>query len=316
MSEVGLFSSTVPEVDLFSCAPSLFGPCVQVLVAPFQVVPGLLGASWELPGSPGCSWVLLGVYCTRICMPSCSTRRHVFSLHAGREYMSSCGARRHVFLFNKKTCFLVSKKTCLLVEQEDVYSCRTRGHAFLLDRKTCLLARKGDTSSCPTRGHAFLLEKKTRLIVQQEAISSCGTRRQVSCWTRRQVFFCCCFFFFNKKSCLLVATRIHVFFATTRHVFLLNKKTCLLVHMDTEWVVLKINRLGISRRGHFFSVFVCMLIRNHSARRVWVYTGRLFCCCILWATFFEQKWRAACECSNAATMFAKTSLPMWHGHLR
>jgi len=51
-------------------------------------------------------------------------------------------------------------------------------------------------------------------------------------------------FLLNKKTCLLVQQDDTSSLSTTIHVFLLNKKTCILAHMDTEWVVLKINCFG------------------------------------------------------------------------
>ena len=49
-----------------------------------------------------------------------------------------------------------------LVEQEDLSSCRTRGHVFLLNKKTCLLVEQEDMSSRSTRRQVFLLNKNAR----------------------------------------------------------------------------------------------------------------------------------------------------------
>jgi len=102
-----------------------------------------------------------------------------------------------------------------------------------LYKNTCFLSEQGDMSPCATRTHVFLLDTKTCLLSQQEDMSSFSTRR------RRHVLLS------DKKSCLLVQQEDMTSYpTTTRHVFLLDEKTCLLAHLDTEWVVLKINCLG------------------------------------------------------------------------
>jgi len=106
----------------------------------------------------------------------------------------------------------------------------------------------------------------------QEDMSSCSTARQC-CPARRHVNKKTCFLP-NKKTCLPAEQEDMSSCSTRRHVFMLDKKTYLLVeqndisyllvHIDTEWVVLKINWLG-SHAGviHTIRTIYPLILMHH-----------------------------------------------------
>ena len=121
-------------------------------------------------------------------------------------------------------------------------SCSTRRHAFLFNKRTCLLVEEEDMSSCSTIRHVFLFNKRKCLCVEQEDMSLFSTATHV-------------FFLLNKKTCSLVQQE------DKKACLLVDKNTCLLAHMrphmDTDWVVLKINCLGVSLWGQYIYIYIC-----------------------------------------------------------
>jgi len=135
--------------------------------------------------------------------------------------------------------FPSSTRTHLLVKQEDMSSCRTRGHVFLFIKMICLPAKQEEMSSCSAGRLAFLLHKKneqagyrmqqeTFLLVEQVGTSS---------------------YFSGNASCLI---RGHVFLFDKRTCILLKMDTCLLIKYKTLSSCSKKDMSSCSTEGHVF----------------------------------------------------------------